>query len=73
MKKKDINLFNKTIHTLKTLMQGLICERDNYHKQIDLLTQQHDIRINQMFKEAEEILGELYELFEDLYNEKTGE
>jgi len=68
MRKKDVELFSKAIHTLKALMQHLADERENYHKQVDLLTTQHDVRINNMLKEAKEVLDKVYELYEDLYH-----
>ncbi len=69
MKKKDVKLFSKAIHTLKTLMQDLKDERKDYHTQVDLLTKQLDTKMKKMSKEAKEALDEMYELYENLYDE----
>ena len=55
MKKKDIKLFDKAIHKAKDLIGKIVKQK----KELD-----DDI------KELKEIVGELYELFEDL---STGE
>lgn len=54
MKEKDIKLFNKAIHKAKKLMAKIYIQR----KEMD-----EDIL------ELKEIVEELYELFDDLYNE----
>jgi len=72
MEARDINLFNKAIHTVKALMKDLAGERKDYHKQIDRLTKKHDKKIIKMLEEGREVLNELYELFSDLYNNKGG-
>jgi len=59
MKKKDIQLFNKTIHKIKDIMQDLKEEREK-----------HDKKIDKLMGEAKEVLDEVYELFDDLTNKE---
>ena len=68
MKKKDIKLFDKTIHEIKDIIKNLTEERNLYHKVLDKLTKKHDRKINKMLKETNSVLNEMYELYDDLSN-----
>jgi hypothetical protein len=70
MKKKDIILFEKTIHEVKAIIKDLVDERKSYHRQIDKIFKRHDKKTNKMIKEAQQTVDDLYELYEDLSNEK---
>jgi len=68
MREKDIALFNKTIHNIKKIITDIVKERKDYHKNLQKLGTEHDEEMKTLLGEAEEVLEELYELFEDLSN-----
>ncbi len=84
MKKKDIKLFDKTIHEVKDVLAGLSKERQKYHEEISEMRQkeieirkvkkqrrkQHDKAVKKQIKELFEVVNDLYELFTDLSNGK---
>ena len=70
MKEKDIALFNTAIHQIKDIMLFLTKEREDYHRQIEILTKGHDSKINNLIKRAKEVLDELYTLYDDLSNKE---
>lgn len=79
MKEKNINLFDKAIHTVKKTMADIVKERERYHTKlnrfmhnIELLRNSHNNKMNELLEEQQEVLDELQELFEDLYEENGG-
>jgi hypothetical protein len=75
MKEKDIKLFDKAIHQIKNLMGDIVVERQKYHGKLNFLLKtlvkirnSHDKRMKYIMTEQSEILDEMYELFDDLYN-----
>lgn len=72
MKEKDVDLFSKTIHNIKKIIVDIVKERKDYYKNLQKLGTEHDEEMKTLLGEAEEVLGELYELFDDLYNGKNG-
>jgi len=80
MQEKDIKLFDKAIHQLKKLTIEVVNERTKYHIRLNNLLKSliktrnlHDDKMNEIITEQSTILDELYELFDDLYDRKTGE
>lgn len=77
MNQKDINLFNKAIHTVKRNIVDIEAERKRYHRQLNKLMKSiervrnsHDTKMKFLMNVAKEVLDEMYELFDDLYEEK---
>lgn len=80
MQEKDVKLFDKAIHQLKKLISEVVGERKHYHKRLssllDILIKtrnSHDKKMKEILTEQTDILNEMYELFDDLYERKTGE
>ena len=70
MQKKDIKLFDRAIHKIKNIIKDLHDERNEYRKQLAILTKRHDKKTNKMLREGKEVLDEMYELFDDLTDKK---
>jgi len=75
MKKKDIQLFEKTIHEVKRVITGIADERKKYHEEITKLRKEqremrkgHNIAVKKQLKELLEVVDDMYELFTDLSN-----
>lgn len=75
MKEKDIKLFDKAIHQAKQLMEEIVQERKKYHNKLNLLLKtlikirnSHDTKMKNILTTQSNILDEMYELFDDLYN-----
>ena len=75
MKKKDINLFNKTIHEVKYAIVEIAQERQKYHENISKLRQEqkamrkiHDKSVKKQIRELKQAINNLYKLFDDLSN-----
>jgi len=62
MRKRNIKLFDKTIHEVKKIVQQIKSERDS-----------HNIKLNELINEAVRVVDELYKLFDGLCEEKKGE
>jgi molecular chaperone GrpE (heat shock protein) len=77
MKKKDIKLFNKTIHEVKRVLSEISEERKEYHlieaqrrKERRERRKKHDKAVKKQIRELLEVVDDLYELFADLSNGK---
>ncbi len=70
MKKKDVKLFDKTIHEVKAVIADIKRERDEHRKQQQILTRTHDKVMKKDTKKLLHVVGELYELFTDLTTEE---
>ena len=79
MKKKDIKLFNKTIHEVKRVITEITDERKEYYTEITQLRKRqreirkgHDRAVKKQIKELLKIVDKLYELYDDLSRNGNG-
>ena len=77
MNKKDIDLFDKAIHNVKKTIIDIEKERTQYNKKlnnvmkmIEKIRNVHNVKMQELIAESKEVLSEVYELFEDLYEEE---
>ena len=63
MNKKLLNLFNKTIHEVKSITQEIFDERQDYHKKFVKLRKEHDNEMMKLIKELKQITQDLYNIF----------
>jgi len=66
MNKKEIELFDKTIHEAKYLLNDIVTERKEHRQKIESLMRKHDIKINKMIKKTLKLINDLYELLDDI-------
>ena len=53
---------------IKKIINDIEKERRDYHNKLENVENGHDKEMKVLLKEAKEILGEVYELFDDLSN-----
>ena len=68
MKKKDVLLFDKTIHEVKRVVAEIKEEREDHYNKYKALQKAHDRKTKKMMKELISVVDDLYELFTDLSN-----
>lgn len=70
MRKKDKQLFNKSIHEVKQVIAEIVEEKKQYKKDTNTMRRNHDRAVKKYVKELLEVVDELYELYSDLTDEK---
>ena len=66
MNKRELELFDKTIHEAKFLLNDIATERKEHKQKIESLMRKHDIKINKMIKKSLKLINDLYELLDDI-------
>lgn len=69
MNKKDVDLFYRATHDIKTLIAEVQGERKKYHTKLEELKNQHDEELSGLISQLMSVLDELNELIEDLIAE----
>jgi len=64
-----IELYDKTLHDLKFLVNDIAVERRKHHQQLRSLIRKHNIKINKMIKKSLKIMEELNELYLALFKQ----